>query len=78
MNIEHLIIEEDNIHTFSDEIHHSLNDGYTITASNSFWDYQRNCIRYYALLVKSSNMDDEIIPLTVPYGRPLPFLNEFD
>jgi len=29
-------------------------------------------------LVKSSNMDDEAIPLAVPYGRPMPFPNEFD
>ena len=67
---QHIIIEEQYIHIFSDEIEHAINNGYTIIASNSFWDFGSNCIRYYALLTKP--LYDEHIPLTIDVERPSP------
>lgn len=70
MTVKHLIIEEDTIHLFSDEIQHALSEGYTIAASNSFWNFGSNCIRYYALLTRFNDNDE--IPFTLTVDRPSP------
>lgn len=70
MTTEHLIIEETIIHIFSDEIQHALEGGYVIIASNSFWDFNRSCIGYYALLVRDFNKSDDSIPYTLNIPRP--------
>ena len=59
------IVEGDDKHGFSYELQVALKEGYTIISSNAFWNFDNNCIGYYAMLLKSDmNLNDDI-PLTL-------------
>lgn len=70
MTTEHLIVEEEFVHVFSGMIEDALSNGYTVAASNLFWDFGASRIRYYALLIRSVDVGE--IPLTLPVDRPSP------
>ncbi|PTQ97844.1 hypothetical protein C8P68_1032 [Mucilaginibacter yixingensis] len=62
---EHLVVEEENISTFTQKLDDAADEGFKVISSNSF--YMRHDVNgraiyettYYALLVRSSDDNDE-------------------
>ncbi len=59
------IIEGDDKFTFIYELQQALNEGYSIVSSNTLWNFNNNCIGYYAMLFKTNLSQNDDIPLTL-------------
>ena len=56
----HRIIDTDDFEDFNDLVDTALDDGFVISCSNGYWDFNSNTARYYALAINMNNVGADV------------------